>query len=136
MAERQTAPKVRTKSQFKDRRAELKERLDREHPEFFHTFRNSRVTADDLRVSGQELVTEATYDPKGDAGKPVRWRNDLVARMPKKAHDEMRAEKTEEHASEVEELYRRKSGGNEEEWKPNSAGRRVAQAKRTEDIQR
>lgn len=132
MAERGAAPKAKVSSKFVDRRTAIVEQLDAEHPEFVHVFRKGTVTKSELDLTGQELVTEATYSEKGDSSKKISWRNDLVARMPKKEKMRMRDEHSEEAASDVESLYNRNSGN--EEWKDNSVGRRIAKAKKPEDI--
>ena len=105
--------------------------MDEEHPEFVHVFRKGTVTKSELDLSGQELVTEATYGEGSESSK-IAWRSDLVARMPRKEYQRSRDEHSEEAASDVEALYNRNSGN--EEWKDNAVGRRIAKAKKPEDI--
>jgi len=124
------APKVTVNAGYVDRRTELIKKLDSEHPEYTHVFRDSRVTADDLEISGQELVKNNTYDKDGNS-EPLKWRRDCVARIPKKDYDAMREQFTEDSASNVKSTYK---GKGEDEWKVSDPGKKVASPKKPEDI--
>jgi hypothetical protein len=125
------APKVTVNAGYVDRRAELINRLNAEHPEYNHVFRDSRVSADDLEISGQELVKNNTYDKDGNA-EVMKWRRDSIARMPRKEYDNMRETFTEDSAYGVKDTYKGKDS--EDEWKVSDPGKKVATPKRPEDI--
>jgi hypothetical protein len=123
------APKVTVNAGYVDRRTELIKKLDSEHPEYIHVFRDSRVTGDDLIASGQELVKNNTYDKDGNS-EPLKWRRDCVARISRKEYDAMREGYTEDSAGSVEKTYHR----GDDEWKTSDLGKKVAEPKRPEDI--
>jgi hypothetical protein len=128
MADRQVAPKVETRTAYVDKRAEMIDRLDRENPQWKHSFRRADVAKADLDVNGQEIVYEDTYVAGGKKGKPLGWRRDIIARMPREAYDEKRRQHCDMAATDVEALYNRKSGN--EAWKDNKPGKRVAKPKK------
>jgi len=125
------APKVSVSTKYVDRRRELVDRLNAEHPEFVHVFRDSRTPVEELELAGQEFVRNDTY---GDGNADVmKWRRDSVARMRKADYDAQRDAFTEESASAVKDIY---MGDKipDAEWKASDPGRKVAKPKDPSEI--
>lgn len=114
------------KTAWVDQRAALVDKLNKENPEFIHCFQGKDITEDELRDKDMELVRHDTY-AKGDDHEVLRWRNDYVARTPKEIWKERRSAECEESATEVQNLYCRPE--NNESWKDNAPGRRIASPK-------
>jgi hypothetical protein len=131
MEKRPKAPSVDIRRKYVDKRWELVAQLNEAHPEFVHVFRDAKVTNDALRDSGQEIVHKDTYE-KGAEHEPLDWRGDLVARAPRADWEAARNAECEESAGDVKSLYCRPE--NNENWRDNSPGRRVATPKDPNNI--
>lgn len=126
MAARTKAPKISVKTGWTDQRAAIIDALNKENPEFVHCFQNKEVTQDELVNKDQELVYRDTYS-KDDEHEVLKWRNDVVARTPREVFEAQRAAECEQSAMDVQNLYCRPE--NNDSWKDNSPGRRIASPK-------
>ena len=126
MSARTKAPSVSFKSAWVDQRAKLVGELDQAHPEYVHCFQSSDVDSEELISKDLEMVYRDTYD-KGEGHEVLKWRNDSVARIPRALWEAHRAAQCEESASDVQSLYCRPE--NNESWKDNAPGRRIASPK-------
>ena len=122
---RSKAPQVNVKAAHVDRRAQIIGKLNSEHPEYVHVFRDSSTPVLELELTGQEYVRNDTYNKDGD-GDVMKWRKDSIARIKREDYDALREQSTEESASSVKEVY---TGDVENEWKQSDLGRKVAKAK-------
>lgn len=126
------APKISVNTKHVDRRRELVNRLNSEHPEYVHVFRNSDTPVEELELAGQEYVRNDTYNKDGDA-KVMKWRRDAVARIRRDSYDQYREAITEQSAEEVRPLYKGDSTP-DDEWKVSDPGRKVAKPKDPNEI--
>jgi hypothetical protein len=122
---RAKAPNVRVGAVHIDRRAQLMAKLNEEHPEYVHVFRDSSTPVLELELTGQEFVRNNTYNKEGD-GDVMKWRKDSIARIKRDDYEALREQASEESASSVKEVY---AGDVENEWKQSDLGRKVAKAK-------
>jgi len=99
---RQPAPDVEVDPVFTRgcERAKLVDRLNAENPDFVHSFQAPTVTADELRVKCQEIVRDAK-------GEPLRVRNDIVVRTPRKRFEAHRAAEEEQSLEITRRVYGR-----------------------------
>lgn len=122
-------------------RDDLVAQLDKEHPEFVHSFRSNQVSNRTLTRAEQEVVKVGTYGEL-ESAEPLVYREDIVVRRPRKDYEEDRAAKTEESAERVKSIYLEKpdyqvddhelDGG--DEWRENGPGKRVAKPKDPREI--
>ena len=128
---RATAPNVKVRGTYRDTRAEMLKDLEAENKGFTYCYMPPDIDAKTLSRSGLELV-------KDEDGKPLRWREDVIARQPAEDWQEVRDAQTEASADVVKNLYCRPAddGTNDKSdiWKKNSAGKRVAKRKDPSEI--
>lgn len=74
------APTARITSSTGDERTDLQNKMNAEHPEYFHTFDKESTTASARRAKGKEIVYEDTYDKEGEHI-PMSLRTDVVVRI-------------------------------------------------------
>lgn len=126
------APKVRVNTKHVDHRQELVDRLNKEHPEYVHVFRDASTPVAELELASQEYVRNDTYSKDGDA-EVMKWRRDAVARIKKDTHDAYREAATEDSAQMVKSMYTGESTP-DDEWKVSDSGKKVAKAKDPSEI--